>query len=545
MLLLFSCDTDDFRDNDQQENKLTIPQPKVQYKRGNQVSQKAVNFIKMKTNNAFTIMQRKGTVMFSQNSFLNKSTELGIIDTSKEIVVHNETTTKHTFKVISPYQDSTTVINVIIVEKGDTTYEYFLKYTFNGEIPYNEDKTAVDFSQFSGTIETFDNNGEIIGSISVENSTIIDNTGNLTPCPTNDEPEPSDDTNTSNTGGSDANTDNSSGTNEDEQQQYGDTYYDNTSVGSGGELVDTNDDCGVSWAFTDCGCGPQFANGHRPSGNACCRGSMMVMVDCNGVVQRNNTYDTPFTKRDTLDPCDDGDVGVILDVDDDCDTSKDDLQKIFPNMSDDDATLLAKLINEKGTDFGIDTQEKLWHFLSQAGHETGGFTTLNVTENLNYTTASRIPKSYSSMFTMDTIANPTKKYAPDYTGDAEKLANVAYCCKYSNGDENSGDGWKYRGRGIMQLTWKSNYTEFKTWYNNKYDPDIDFVTTPEHIATNDTLAILSGMWFFKDKVLDKIDIDSTTTVSKITRKINGKRKKGLKDRKKRFKKAKDSITCIE
>ncbi|MFK7747727.1 MAG: hypothetical protein AB8B65_05020, partial [Kordia sp.] len=263
----------------------------------------------MKTNNAFTIVQRKGRVAFSQNSILSKSTELGIIDTSKEIIVHNETTTKHTFKVISPYQEENTIVNVIIVEKGDTTYEYFLKYTFNGEIPYNEDKTAIDFNQFNGTIETFNSAGESIGSMTIENNTVIDDTGNLAPCPTDDEPEPSDDTNTSNTGGSDANTSTSSGTNEDEQQQYGNNYYNNTT--GGGELVDANDDCAVSWSFTDCGCGPQYADGHRPSGNACCGGSLMVMVDCNGVVQRSNNYDTPFTKRNAINPCNDGDVGVI------------------------------------------------------------------------------------------------------------------------------------------------------------------------------------------------------------------------------------------
>lgn len=541
LLLLFSCENDDLREDYQQENKLTIPQPKVQYKEGNQVSKKAVNFIKMKTNNAFTITQRKGAVMFSQNSFLSKSTELGIIDTSKEIVVHNETTTKHTFKIISPYEEENAIVNVIIVEKGDTTYEYFLKYTFNGEIPYNEDKTAVDFAQFNGTIETFNSAGESIGNMTIENSTVIDNTGDLAPCPTDNDPEPSDDDN-SNNGGSDANTGIPDNPNEDEQQQNGDGYYDNTT--GGGEFADSNDDCTVSWSFTDCGCGPQYANGHAPSGNNCCGGSIMVMVDCNGVVQRNNTYDTPFTKRNAINPCDDGDVGVFL-SDDDCDTSKEDLQKVFPNMSDDDAKLLAKLINEKGTDFGIDTQEKLWHFLAQAGHETGGFNTLNVTESTYWQTPSRMVKFYSK-FTTDSILasnDPNLYWANDYLQNSSGVANIAMCCDFGNGNVASGDGYKYRGRGLFQLTWKDNYTSFKTWYNNKYDPDIDPVTTPSIVATNDTLAILSGMWYYKTRVLDKIKVDSTTSVYKLTYKIN-KARAGLTDRKKIFKKAKDSIDCI-
>lgn len=542
LLLLFSCENDDFRDDYQQENKLTIPQPKVQYKEGNQVSKKAVNFIKMKTNNAFTITQRKGAVMFSQNSFLSKSTELGIIDTSKEIVVHNETTTKHTFKVISPYEEENAIVNVIIVEKGDITYEYFLKYTFNGEIPYNEDKTAIDFSQFNGTIETFNSTGEPVGSMTIENSMIIDDTGDLAPCPTDNESEPSDDDDNSNNGGSDANTGIPDDPNEDEQQEAGDGYYDNTT--GGGEFVDPNDDCGVSWSFTDCGCGPQFANGHRPSGNACCGGSVMVMVDCNGVVQRNDNYDTPFTKRNIIDPCEDGDVGVIL-GDDDCDTSKEDLQKVFPSMSDDDAKLLAKLINEKGTDFGIDSQEKLWHFLAQAGHESGGFNNgVTKEESLHYTTKSRLIVVFTSYFSETDSIN---KRIPNstYLANSLKLGNYVYADRLGNGNEASGDGYKYRGRGIFQLTGKYNYDQFKTWYNNKYNPDKDFVTSPGLLKSNDTISILSAMWFYKTRVLDKITIDSTTTVRKVTRKINGNALAGIDDRKEKFIKAKDSITCIE
>jgi len=230
-------------------------------------------------------------------------------------------------------------------------------------------------------------------------------------------------------------------------------------------------------------------------------------------------------------------------LEEDCNTSKEDLKKLFPNISNANAELLAAVINEKGKDFGINTKEKLQHFLAQAGHETNGFNTLNVTENLNYSTASLIPKSYSSKFTMDTVSEPTKKYAGNYTGNPQGLANVAMCCDYGNGDEASGDGWKYRGRGIFQLTWKNNYLAFKTWYNNKYNPDRDFVENPDLVSNNDTLAILSGLWYYKTRVLDKITVDSLATVEKITIKVNGTAKKGLKDRKQRFEIAKDSIDC--
>jgi putative chitinase len=229
-------------------------------------------------------------------------------------------------------------------------------------------------------------------------------------------------------------------------------------------------------------------------------------------------------------------------IDDDCNTSKEDLKKLFPNMPDAKAELLASIINDKGKDFGINTKEKLQHFLAQAGHETGGFNTLNVTENLNYSTASLIPKSYPSKFTMDTLTEPTKKYAGNYTGNPQALANVAMCCDFGNGNIASGDGWKYRGRGIFQLTWKNNYQAFKTWYNNKYNPDRDFVGNPDLVSSNDTIAILSGLWYYKSRVLDKMTVDSLATVDKVTKKINAARK-GLKDRKERFAKAKDSIDC--
>lgn len=246
--------------------------------------------------------------------------------------------------------------------------------------------------------------------------------------------------------------------------------------------------------------------------------------------------------------CPDGyeenDAGVCV-VEEDCDTSKEDLKKVFPNISDSDAELLASVINDKGIDFGIDSDEDLWHFLSQAGHETGGFNTLNVTESTYWTTASKLANTYKK-FTIDsTLAanNSNKYYAPDYLRNSSGVANVAMCCKYGNGDLASGDGYKYRGRGLFQLTWKDNYSAFKTWYNNKYNPDIDPVTSPNIIATNDTLAILSGLWYYKTRVVDKITIDSTTTVSKVTKPIN-QAKKGLKDRKQRFQKAKDSINCL-
>ncbi len=119
------------------------------------------------------------------------------------------------------------------------------------------------------------------------------------------------------------------------------------------------------------------------------------------------------------------------------------------------------------------------------------------------------------------------------------LANYGYQKIMNNGDEASGDGFKFRGGGIFQLSGRKNYTNFKTWYN-KYDPDKDFVGNPSLLKNNDTVAIVSAMWFYKTEVLDRITVDSTTTVKKVTKKVNGG-KIGLDDRKALFTKAKDLI----
>jgi predicted chitinase len=248
-------------------------------------------------------------------------------------------------------------------------------------------------------------------------------------------------------------------------------------------------------------------------------------------------------------PCDEDETAILIprdndeeeEDDDDCNTSKDDLKKVFSNISDADATTLASVINDKGKDFGIDSKEKLQHFLSQAGHEVGGFNNgFGVEESTNYSTKARLLKIFGKYYSETDTINKRK---PDtYVSNSSGHANYVYCCRMGNGDEASGDGYKYRGRGIFQLTGKTNYTNFKTWYNNKYDPDKDFVTNPEFLKDNDTIAILSALWYYKTSVLDKITIDSTTTVKKVTKKVNGGAN-GLSDRQEIFTKAKDSIDC--
>ena len=247
-------------------------------------------------------------------------------------------------------------------------------------------------------------------------------------------------------------------------------------------------------------------------------------------------------------PCDREETAVLKpkgdeEEEDDCNTSKKDLKKIFPNASDADMQTLATVINDYGKDFGIDTKEKLQHFLAQAGHEIGEFASgLSQTESLHYTTENRLKTVFKPYFWQNGTDTINKRNPANYLNNSSLVANYVYCCRMGNGNEASGEGYKFRGRGIFQLTGKSNYTSFKTWYNNKYDPDKDFVDTPNLISDNDTISILSALWFYKTNVIDKITIDSTATVEAVTKKVNGGTN-GLPHRKEIHTKAKDSIDC--
>ncbi|MFS4457314.1 glycoside hydrolase family 19 protein [Maribacter sp. 2304DJ31-5] len=236
--------------------------------------------------------------------------------------------------------------------------------------------------------------------------------------------------------------------------------------------------------------------------------------------------------------CDDGNPEITTECNDDDDnTSKDDLKKAFSNLSDSDSEKLANVLNDKAKDFGIDTKEKLRHFLGQASHETGGFNKLTSTESTYYSTPSRLEQVWPSRFSQ---TDSSKKDPDDYTKNSSKLANFVYANRMGNGNEASGDGYKYRGRGIFQLTGKDNYQSFTNAYNEIYDSDKNFVTNPELLSSDKEIAILSALWFYQKRVLNKIDIDSDTSVKSVTKKVNGGTT-GLTDRKTQFNKAKNNV----
>ena len=175
-----------------------------------------------------------------------------------------------------------------------------------------------------------------------------------------------------------------------------------------------------------------------------------------------------------------------------------------------------KMIPEVATKFGIDTPVKLAHFLSQCGHESGGFKIAQ--ENLNYSA-----KGLMGIFKKYL---PTESLANSYARNPEKIANKVYGGRMGNGPESSGDGYKFRGRGYIQLTGKDNYTAFGKSINE------DIASKPEKVGTD--YALLSAAWFFSKNCLRKCVDASDATVLSVTKCVNGGTI-GLEDRKKHFK----------
>ena len=166
--------------------------------------------------------------------------------------------------------------------------------------------------------------------------------------------------------------------------------------------------------------------------------------------------------------------------------------------------------------FEINTPLRLAHFLAQCGHESGGFKV--VSENLNYGAAG-LQSIFKKYFTAVS--------AKEYERKPEKIANIVYANRMGNGPQASGEGFKFRGRGYIQLTGKDNYSAF-----DKVVED-DILANPELVATK--YPLLSAAWFFHKNGLHKIADEGATdaVVTKVTKRVNGGTI-GLPDRIKHF-----------
>jgi putative chitinase len=175
-------------------------------------------------------------------------------------------------------------------------------------------------------------------------------------------------------------------------------------------------------------------------------------------------------------------------------------------------------IPETAAKFNITNTLRLAHFLAQCGHESGGFKA--VSENLNYS-AKGLRGTFGKYF-------PTDALAASYERKPEKIANRVYSSRMGNGDEASGEGWKYRGRGYIQLTGKSNYTKFDSTVGDDITGNPDLVATKYPLASAAFFFNSNSLWAICDRGADD------ATVTAVTKRVNGGTI-GLADRIKHFK----------
>ena len=169
---------------------------------------------------------------------------------------------------------------------------------------------------------------------------------------------------------------------------------------------------------------------------------------------------------------------------------------------------------KKAMEFYKFAPERAAHFFAQTAHESGNFKAFS--ENLNYG-AKGLLGIFKKYF-------PTEAKALEYERKPEKIANLVYASRMGNGDEASGDGWKFRGRGALQLTGKDNYKAFSDYMKK---PEI--MDNPDLVATE--YSFESAIFFFdKNKLWDICDKGvSKDTILALTKRINGGTH-GLEDR---------------
>ena len=175
-------------------------------------------------------------------------------------------------------------------------------------------------------------------------------------------------------------------------------------------------------------------------------------------------------------------------------------------------------------EYDIDTAARVAAFMAQCGHESGGFTVMQ--ENLNYS-AKGLVGTFKKYF-------PTEAHAKPYERRPEMIANRVYANRMGNGDEASGEGWYFRGRGIVQITGKNNYTKCS---QSLFESNV-LVENPDLLLETE-YAIHSACWFWSAARLNELaDVGDIKTM---TKRINGGYI-GLEDRIKHYNHAIEILT---
>lgn len=180
----------------------------------------------------------------------------------------------------------------------------------------------------------------------------------------------------------------------------------------------------------------------------------------------------------------------------------DQFSKLFPNCKDPEGWVDA--MNEVFPKYEINTPQRIAAFIAQCGHESGGWRVFS--ENLNYS-AKALDAVFGKYFVR------AGRDANDYHRQPEKIANVVYANRMDNGDTDSGDGWRYRGRGPIQLTGRHNYTKFSN------DMGVDAVDNPDMVSEDKEVALMSAIWYWNSNNLNKYA--DSGDIKKLTKRING------------------------
>jgi len=179
------------------------------------------------------------------------------------------------------------------------------------------------------------------------------------------------------------------------------------------------------------------------------------------------------------------------------------LREILPYAKEENIIRFAPSLNRELPKFQIITPLRVAHFIAQIAVESAS---LNATsENLNYS-ASALRRVFGKYF-------PSDELAEQYARQPEKIANRVYANRMGNGDETSGEGWKYRGRGLIQLTGKANYIACGKGIGKSLD------TNPDSVSSDADIAVQSCCWYWNSRKLNQYaDQDD---IKRITKLING------------------------
>jgi putative chitinase len=181
--------------------------------------------------------------------------------------------------------------------------------------------------------------------------------------------------------------------------------------------------------------------------------------------------------------------------------TKDHLESFFEDTKESIIDSFLDPLNKTLEHFEINSTNRVAMFLAQVGHESGGL--INIKENLNY----------KAQGLMNTFPKYFRDVDPeDYAHNPEKIANRVYANRMGNGSEESGDGYKFCGRGLIQLTGRDNYTRFANDMGMDVDSAVQYLETPEGAA-------MSAGWFWSKNGLNALADEGD--IIHCTKKING------------------------